>query len=60
MLMANSTNDINFNTTTNSRPNTNPLPHRDLLHPKVKKLIFFFSFEIKHFFLSICLIYDRN
>ncbi|CAF1212932.1 unnamed protein product [Rotaria sordida] len=33
-LMANNTNTINFNTTTNSRPNTNPLPHRDLLHPK--------------------------
>jgi voltage-dependent calcium channel beta-2 len=34
MLTANSTNDINFNSPTNSRPNTNPLPHRDLLHPK--------------------------
>jgi voltage-dependent calcium channel beta-2 len=31
MLMANSTNDINFNPTTT---NTSPLPHRDLLHPK--------------------------
>jgi hypothetical protein len=37
MLTANSTNDINFNSPTNSRPNTNPLPHRDLLHPKVIK-----------------------
>ncbi|CAF3513117.1 unnamed protein product [Rotaria sp. Silwood1] len=33
-LMANNTNNINFNITTNSRPNTNPLPHRDLLQPK--------------------------
>ncbi|CAF3777955.1 unnamed protein product [Rotaria socialis] len=36
--MANNTNNININTTTNSRPNTTPLPHRDLLHPKKSAL----------------------
>ncbi|CAF0837549.1 unnamed protein product [Adineta steineri] len=34
MLMANSTNNISYNPTANSRPNTNPLPHRELLLPK--------------------------
>ncbi|CAF2052297.1 unnamed protein product [Rotaria magnacalcarata] len=36
--MANNTNNININTTTNSRPSTTPLPHRDLLHPKKSTL----------------------
>jgi hypothetical protein len=44
MLTANSTNDTNFNPTTT---NTSPLPHRDLLHPKVN---YFISFSIKNIF----------
>jgi len=48
--MANSTNNIDLNSTATSRPNTNPLPHRDLLHPKVNESLNTFIWFICVFF----------
>jgi len=50
VLMANSTNNIDLNSTATSRPNTNPLPHRDLLHPKVNESLNTFIWFICVFF----------